>query len=246
MKIASFALSDIGKVRGENQDTSGHFPGRNLFVIADGMGGHKGGKQASELAVATIEKRLELTANASESLAELPDLLEAIREANLRIVERGAEDEALRRMGTTLVALLLDGRADGAVVHVGDSRVYRLRDGALELLTLDHTLVADLVQSHEITEAEAVKHPYRHVLTRALGAAPDVSPDVRRIDVRSGDVYLLCSDGISGMLDTKDIEAIVAAHRDDPEAVCRELIAAANHAGGRDNATAIVVRCTTD
>jgi len=246
MKIASFALSDIGKVRRENQDTSGHFPRRNLFVVADGMGGHKGGKQASELAIATIEKRFAVSTDGDPAPAELPTLLEAIGEANLRIIERGAEDEALRRMGTTLVALILDGHAEGVVVHIGDSRVYRLRNQALELLTLDHTVVSDLVRSREISEAEAITHPYRHVLTRALGGAHEVLPDVRHIDVRSGDVYLLCSDGVSGMLAPQDIEAIVTTHRHDPEAVCRELIAAANRAGGRDNATAIVVRCTAD
>jgi len=243
MKIASFALSDIGRVRRENQDTSGSFPRHNLFVVADGMGGHKGGKQASELAVATIEERLRGIDERADLSSAVANLLEAIGDANSRIVQRGAESEALRRMGTTLVALVLDGGAEGAVVHVGDSRVYRHRETGLELLTLDHTVVSDLVRGHEITAAEASTHPYRHVLTRALGADDEVSPDVRRIDVRAGDVYVICSDGVSGMLEAADIESIVSSRRNDPEAVCRELIAAANRAGGKDNATAIVVRC---
>ena len=108
-------------------------------------------------------------------------------------------------MGTTLVALLFDGAGRGTVVHVGDSRAYRLRDDQLELLTTDHTLVSDLLRNHDISETEASAHPYRHVLTRALGAAGDVSPDVQQLDVRPGDLYLLCSDGVSGMLAESEI-----------------------------------------
>jgi protein phosphatase len=242
MKIVSFALSDVGRVRRENQDSSGHFPDRNLFVVADGMGGHKGGKQASEIAVATIAERL-VAAPDSGPLADRTErLVEAVRDANRRIVERGARESDLNRMGTTLVALLLQ-EDEGAVVHVGDSRAYRLRDGELAQLTTDHTLVADLLRANEISEAEVSTHPYRHVLTRALGAAEDVKADVCRLDVRRGDVYVLCSDGVSGMLSQSEILAVVSAHLDDPEALCRELIAAANQAGGKDNATAIVVRC---
>ena len=245
MKIASFALSDAGRVRRENQDSSGHFPERNVFVVADGMGGHKGGKQASEMAVATIEERLVAPPDGGVPFDRTDRLVEAVRDANRRIVERGVRESELSRMGTTLVALLLEGN-QAAIVHVGDSRAYRLRDGELSQLTTDHTLVADLLRANEISEAEASTHPYRHVLTRALGAADDVTADVRRLDVRQGDVYVLCSDGVSGMLSDSEIKAIVSAHRDDPEALCRELIAAANQAGGKDNATALVVRCAAD
>jgi protein phosphatase len=245
MKIVSFALSDVGRVRRENQDSSGHFPDRHLFVVADGMGGHKGGKQASEIAVATIAERL-LGEPDSGRLADRTErLVEAVRDANRRIVERGAQESDLNHMGTTLVALLLQ-EDEGAVVHVGDSRAYRLRDGELAQLTTDHTLVADLLRANEISEADVSTHPYRHVLTRALGAAEDVVADVCRLEVRRGDVYVLCSDGVSGMLSPSEIEAVVSAHGDDPEALCRELIAAANQAGGKDNATAIVVRCGAD
>jgi serine/threonine protein phosphatase PrpC len=245
MKIESFALSDIGRVRQENQDSSGCFPSRNLFVVADGMGGHRGGKQASELAVATIEERC-LPSRGGDSAEEAARLVDAVRDANRRIVARAAQDSGLSRMGTTFVALLLDGLGGATVVHVGDSRAYRLRDDLLERLTTDHTVIADLLRNHEISEEEASAHPYRHVLTRALGAAPEVSPDVQQFDTRSGDVYLLCSDGVSGMLSETEIKRILIAHRDDPEMACRELIAAANRAGGEDNATAIAVRCAPD
>jgi protein phosphatase len=246
MKIASFALSDIGRVRRENQDSSGYFPDRNLFVVADGMGGHKGGKQASEMAVATIEERCASASAVADLEAGISQLVEAIHDANGRIVERGSRDDDLSRMGTTLVALLLDGLGKGAVAHVGDSRAYRLRGDELELLTVDHTVVADLLRRNEISEAEASAHPYRHVLTRALGAAHEVTADVQHLELRPGDLYVLCSDGVSGMLSEEEIKVILTAHRDDPEAVCRELIAAANRAGGKDNATAITVVCARE
>ena len=246
MKIASFALSDIGRVRRENQDSSGYFPDRNLFVVADGMGGHKGGKQASEMAVATIEERCASASAVTDLEAGISQLVEAIHDANGRIVERGSRDDDLSRMGTTLVALLLDGLGKGAVAHVGDSRAYRLRGDELELLTVDHTVVADLLRRNEISEAEASAHPYRHVLTRALGAAHEVTADVQHLELRPGDLYVLCSDGVSGMLSEEEIKVILTAHRDDPEAVCRGLIAAANRAGGKDNATAITVVCARE
>jgi len=246
MKIESFALSDIGRVRQENQDSSGYFPTRNLFVVADGMGGHKGGKQASEMAVATVEERCMPSRDIADPAEAVSRLVDAVRDANRRIVARASQDSDLSRMGTTLVALLFDGAGRGTVVHVGDSRAYRLRDDRLELLTTDHTVVSDLLRNHDISETEASVHPYRHVLTRALGAAGDVSPDVQQLDVRPGDLYLLCSDGVSGMLAESEIKGILVADRDDPEAACRELIAAANRAGGKDNATAIAVRCAPD
>jgi protein phosphatase len=245
MKIASFALSDVGRVRRDNQDSSGHFPDRNLFVVADGMGGHKGGKQASEMAVATIAERLLGDADTGDLVDRIDHLVEAVRDANRRIVERATRESELNRMGTTFVALVVQDDA-GAIVHVGDSRAYRLRDGELEQLTTDHTLVADLLRAREISEAEASTHPYRHVLTRALGAAEDVTPDVCRLEIRRGDVYVLCSDGVSGMLSQSEIQAVASTHANDPETLCRELIAAANQAGGKDNATTIAVRCDAD
>jgi protein phosphatase len=247
MKIQSFVLSDVGRVRRENQDSSGHFPAQNLFVVADGMGGHKGGKQASEMAVAVVEERFRGAPSGPVDFElSLGVLVEAVCEANRRIIERAASESELHRMGTTLVALLLDAVNSGAVVHVGDSRAYRLRDGQLELLTSDHTIVNDLLRNNEISEVEASNHPYRHVLTRALGASAEVAPDVRRIEVRPDDLYVICSDGVSGMLTPDQILEVLVAHRDDPEAACRELIDAANRAGGKDNATAVAIHCAPD
>ena len=246
MKIESFAVSDIGRVRQENQDSSGHFADHGLFVVADGMGGHKGGKQASEAAIAAVGERFAQTAQRTEFEQSLATLVECVAEGNRRIRAQAASDAALDRMGTTLVALLLDVSGTGAILHVGDSRAYRLRDGALELLTSDHTVVNDLVRNNDISEAEASVHPYRHMLTRALGPAAEVTPEVRRIDAREADLYVLCSDGISGMLPSETIRTILLSHQNDPKQACRQLVEAANQAGGKDNATAIAVRCASD
>jgi len=246
MNIQSFGLSDIGRVRQENQDSSGYFPSAKLFVVADGMGGHRGGKQASETAIAAISDCCEAWTPTTNFEEEVSSLRAAVADANQRIRDRAAREPELTRMGTTLVALLFDGRDKAALLHVGDSRAYRLRAGELELLTTDHTIVNDLLRNNDISEAEAKKHPYRHVLTRALGVERAVEPEVQSLDVRGDDLYVLCSDGISGMLPTPEIHEILLAHQADPIAVCRQLIDAANRAGGKDNATAIAVRCAPD
>jgi serine/threonine protein phosphatase PrpC len=165
MKIASFALSDVGRVRRENQDSSGHFPDRNLFVVADGMGGHQGGKQASEMAVATISERLTNDVDGGVLAERTERLVEAVRDANRRIVERGARESDLNRMGTTLVALLLQ-QDEAAIVHVGDSRAYRWRDGQLAVDHRSHAGGGSPARQRDL-EAEASTHPYRHVLTCA-------------------------------------------------------------------------------
>ena len=246
MKIESFGLSDIGRVRRENQDSSGYFPDARLFVVADGMGGHRGGKQASEMAIVAISERCGRWTAATTFDESVASIVEAVTDANRRIRERAAREPELTRMGTTLVAVLIDAAGGAAIVHVGDSRAYRLRGEELELLTSDHTIVNELLRNKDISEAEAKKHPYRHVLTRALGVESNVAPDVRRIDVQPEDIFVLCSDGISGMLQAAEIREILLAHRLDPGALCKQLIDAANRAGGKDNATAIAVRCAPD
>lgn len=240
MRFESFSLSDVGRVRRENEDSSGYFPEWNLFVVADGMGGRAGGKQASQVAVDTIGERFR-----AADTREADVLIEAIEQANHRILDLASADAALEGMGTTLVALLL-GEGAAAIAHVGDSRAYRLRDGRVDQLTTDHSLVADLVRRNDISEAEARIHPYRHVLTRALGIRDRVNPDLVRVDVRPGDLYVLCSDGVYGMIDRVELERLLIGHQGDPERVCRELVAAANAGGGKDNATVVAVHCLAD
>lgn len=239
MKTEHFVVSDVGRVRENNEDSSLALPEASLYVVADGMGGHVGGKQASQTAVDTLRERLD---GGGGSVA--PDgIRDAIREANRRILRRAAAEPGLRGMGTTLVVLLLPSDGRGFLAHVGDSRAYRFRAGKIEQLTADHSIVGEMVRRRDLSESDAERHPYRHVLTRALGAEDDVDPEVVEIEAASGDAYVLCSDGVSGMLDRATFERIVREHADAPERLARALVEAANDHGGKDNATVIVVRC---
>lgn len=222
------AATHRGRVRPDNQD-SVHAEG-GLFVVADGMGGHRAGETASRLTVETF---------ASEARPE--DLEEATKLAN-EVVRRASEDSPeLSGMGTTICALELSGDPPvGRLVNVGDSRAYRIRDGAMEQLTVDHSYVWDLVRNGEITEAEAEVHPFRNMLTRAIGIEDEVEVDRWDVDIRSGDRYLLCSDGLFNELTDSQIAAASARLSDSGEAA-RELIRLANDRGGRDNITVVIV-----
>ena len=253
MKIQSAFLSDVGRVRRQNEDSVTVLPEHRVYVVADGMGGHAGGKRASQTAVDTVSDHLRGSAETRPAAAAAgggavsrDDLVEAIHEANRRILAIAAADSSLHGMGTTIAALVFDGDAEAAVVHVGDSRVYRLRGDAFEPLTADHSLVADLVRRGEISDEEAKRHPYRHTLTQALGAGPSVTPEVRAIDPTVGDLFVLSSDGVYGMIDEKKLESVVVAHRHDPAALCRALVDEANAGGGKDNASVVAVLCAPD
>jgi PPM family protein phosphatase len=252
MKIQSAFLSDVGRVRRQNEDSVTVLPEHRVYVVADGMGGHAGGKRASQTAVDTVSDHLHASAETRPTAAtgggavSRDDLVEAIHEANRRILAIAAADSSLHGMGTTIAALVFDGDAKAAVVHVGDSRVYRLRGDSFESLTADHSLVADLVRRGEISDQEAKRHPYRHTLTQALGAGASVTPEVRAIDPAVGDLFVLCSDGVYGMIDEKKLESVVVAHRHDPTALCRALVDEANAGGGKDNASVVAVLCAPD
>lgn len=255
MKIQSAFLSDVGRVRRHNEDSITVLPEHRVYVVADGMGGHAGGKRASQTAVETVSDHLRGSAEtrpattaggASGGAVTRGDLVEAIHEANRRILSIAAADSSLHGMGTTIAAIVFDGDHEAAVVHVGDSRVYRLRGDTFEPLTADHSLVADLVRRGEISDEEAKRHPYRHTLTQALGAGPSVTPEVRGIDPAVGDLFVLCSDGVYGMIDEAKLESVVVAHRHDPAALCRALVDEANAGGGKDNASVIAVLCAPD
>ena len=249
MKIQSASLSDVGRVRRQNEDSLVILDDERVFVVADGMGGHAGGKQASQTAVETVVHHLRQNAStrtdggSAGAGIDRQEIVDGIHRANRRIIDLAQQDTSLRGMGTTIVALVVEDEVRGAVVHVGDSRAYRLRGDRFEQLTADHSLVADLVRRGEISDEEAKRHPYRHTLTRAVGAVPDVQPEVLPIDLAAGDVYLLCSDGVYGMLDDSQLSAHAVACRKDPAVLCRNLIDAANAAGGKDNASVIVVLC---
>jgi protein phosphatase len=230
------SASDIGLVRERNEDAFGEASvgaGR-LFVVADGMGGHAGGATASRLAVRTIE---EVFTSAGGAPGER--LRAAVVAANQRIHELASRDRSLAGMGTTAVALAIqEGRA--WVANVGDSRVYRLRGGDLEQLTRDHSVVAELVRRGALTEAQARVHPRRNEVLRSLGSWPEVEVDLDEVEVAPGDVFLLCSDGLSGVVDDEAFAAFLSDSS--PEEACRSLIEAAIGQGAPDNVTLQVVR----
>jgi serine/threonine protein phosphatase PrpC len=201
-----------------------------LFAVADGMGGHQGGEVASKLAL----ERLRRAADGGSDLADV------VREANRAVFSKASEDPGLAGMGTTLTAVVLQGDRL-RLAHVGDSRMYRIRDGNMERVTRDHTVVENLVEKGQLTPREAHIHPQRSILTRALGVEEDVQVDEAEIDLKPGDRLLLCSDGLTGMVDENDILRILTENDDDPQAASDALVDAANDAGGQDNITAVVL-----
>ncbi len=227
-----FEKSDTGLQRRANEDS--YFVRAPLFVVADGMGGAQAGEVASGLAAETFARGL-----ADEGTSE-QRLEERVREANRRIHERQQGDRSLHGMGTTITAAHLDGD-ELALAHVGDSRAYLLRDGELTRLTRDHTLVEELVRRGELTEQEAAEHPQRSIITRALGPEDEVEIDLQTHRVHAGDLVLLCSDGLTGMIDEQEVQEILATAPSLPDAG-RALVAAANQAGGRDNITVVLFR----
>jgi protein phosphatase len=203
-----------------------------LFAVADGMGGAQAGELASRLAATSLE---EFTQTHGERTAA-----DLVQEANARIYRRSREDPAAAGMGSTITVALVDGTA-GAVslAHVGDSRAYLLRAGTLEQLTADHSLVAELVRSGRLTEEEAENHPQRSVITRVLGTDPDVDVDTLTVLAEPGDLFLLCSDGLTAMLRDEDILQVLESADGDPDEAARALVDAANRAGGDDNITVV-------
>jgi protein phosphatase len=231
MRISAHAAAThAGRKRRHNEDAYVERP--PLFAIADGMGGARAGEVASRLAAAALEDDGALAGEPEERVVEL------IQEANRRVFARANEDESASGMGTTMtVAIAAD---DGVTIgHVGDSRAYRLREGELEQLTDDHSLVAELVRSGRLTPEEADAHPQRSVITRAVGTDPDVDVDAFTVAAEPGDVYLLCSDGLTDMLDDNGIRTVFDEHPGDLQGVAKGLVTAANRVGGDDNITVV-------
>lgn len=227
-----FEKSDTGRQRRANEDS--YFVRAPLFVVADGMGGAQAGEVASQLAAEAFAHGLPDEGTSEQRLEQ------RVREANARIHTRQRGDSALHGMGTTITAAHLDGE-ELSLAHVGDSRAYLLRDGELTRLTRDHTLVEELVRRGELTEQEAAEHPQRSIITRALGPEAEVEIDLFTHRVRAGDVVLLCSDGLTGMIDEAEIQQILEREPSLADAG-HALVEAANDAGGRDNITVVLFR----
>ena len=227
----SFGSTDTGRKRRRNEDAFVCEP--PLFAVADGMGGAQAGEVASGLAASALRES-GANGGGERRVAQL------IQEANRRVHDRATSDAAASGMGTTITAALFEPDGRVSFGHVGDSRAYLLRDGRLDQLTDDHSLVAELVRRGELSPQEAEVHPQRSVITRALGTDPDVDVDTFSIDARSGDVFLICSDGLSSYVDGSEIEQLVSQNRRDLEAAAKTLIQAANRGGGDDNITAVL------
>jgi serine/threonine protein phosphatase PrpC len=223
--------SDRGRQRQGNEDS--YFVRSPLFVVADGMGGAQAGEVASQMAVESFDRGLP-DGTPAEGLTHV------VEEANRRIHERSQSDAQRAGMGTTVTAAYV-GEGEVTIAHVGDSRAYLLRDGDLIRLTRDHSLVGELVARGKLTEEQAETHPQRSVITRALGPEPDVQVDVQAYQARGGDRFLLCSDGLTSMIPEARVKAILEGS-DSLADAGRELIAAANDAGGRDNITVLLFR----
>jgi serine/threonine protein phosphatase PrpC len=228
----TIAKSDTGRQRRDNEDSA--FARAPVFVVADGMGGAQAGEVASRIAVEAFQQGLPDSGSPEERLAS------RAREANRRIHELSQTERERHGMGTTLTAVYLDD-ATVSIAHVGDSRAYLFRDGVLQRLTKDHTLVGALVDEGKLTEEQAAEHPQRSIITRALGPEPTVEVDTWTYPVRAGDVLLLCSDGLTSMISDDQVTAVMGS-TDDLSLAAQRLIAEANAAGGRDNITVVLVR----
>jgi PPM family protein phosphatase len=231
--IEEVGLTDVGRQRQSNEDSFVEAP--PLFAVADGMGGARAGEVASRMAVEAFAD--------SGGVGDEPEarLAEIARAANRRIYELARSDPgSYRGMGTTLTAAMVHGR-EIAIGHVGDSRLYRLRDGKLDRLTTDHSLVEEYVKAGRLAPEDAESHPQKSIITRALGVEEDVEVDTLTCDASDGDVYLLCSDGLTSMVSEEDVAEVI---RSAPslEQAGRTLIDAANQAGGRDNITVVLFR----
>jgi serine/threonine protein phosphatase PrpC len=231
--------TDVGVVRSGNEDAFLMVPDSGVFIVADGMGGHAAGEVASEMSVQIVGRSLESVVGRSD-----PDAAETVRkgivEANSVIFQRTLVEQDKRGMGTTVTAMVINGERY-MIGHVGDSRAYMLRDGQLVQITKDHSYVQEQVDAGYLTPAQARTHPYSNVITRCVGANSDVAPDVYGGTLHGSDVFLLASDGLTGMLEDEDLLTILTSGRS-PGEVVDKLISEANRRGGLDNVTVIIVR----
>jgi serine/threonine protein phosphatase PrpC len=238
MSILTASLTDVGRQRSHNEDDCGEFrsdSGQVMLVVADGMGGHRGGATASRMAVEAIGRVFQTETSKSDTSDPERLLHQALGDANQVIHQASLEDAGLRGMGTTVVALLWSAEGQAWVGHVGDSRAYRLRDKELTPLTQDHSLVAELQRRGLINAEEALAHPRRNEILRSIGVLPEVEAEVRQVDVQTGDRFALCSDGLSGLVRDPEIAAVLA--RETPDEAVKTLVAQANENGGSDNIT---------
>jgi protein phosphatase len=237
-------VTDIGLVRNENQDSyycSDGTDDLNLYIIADGMGGHNGGEIASSTAVEAIRYFIKTHHEKDEYVKDrLSMIKEAMNRANDEVYRCAAATAGLEGMGTTLTMAVIEGTRL-YIGHIGDSRMYLLRDGKFEKLTEDHSLVAELIKKGSISPEEGDRHPQKNIITKALGTEKTIEMDLLAKELHEGDKILLCTDGLTNMLDLEEIINICAAE-DNPQSLSGKLVERANKKGGRDNTTVIAVK----
>jgi serine/threonine protein phosphatase PrpC len=256
MRIRAAGLSDVGLQRDHNEDTYCCIDSFGLYLVADGMGGHQSGEVASMMAADAVRSFFEATEKEDATWPfpidpnlTLPEnrLSSAIKLANKQIYERSLRDHALQGMGTTVVGLLVSAEKKVAhVAHVGDSRAYRIRDGKIAQLTRDHSLINDYLMMMPDMPKEAMDILPKNVITRALGMQDSVVVDLVTEDIREGDRFILCSDGLSGQVTDERIAEVVSENMEDLDAVVKQLVELSNDAGGEDNVTVVLVAIDSD
>ena len=240
MDIKVYGNTNIGRVRKNNEDAYGIYPDLSLFIVADGLGGHAGGEVASRLAVETIKDGLVSTESYRSSAEITERIIEAIKGANNRIIQRASMMYDLKGMGTTVVVVKLE-EDNAMIAHVGDSRMYLIRKNKITQITKDHTVVEEYIRLGLLTLQEALYHPNRHMLSRALGVSYDIDVDVADIQIAEGDIIILCTDGLTNMLSEKEILSAITELMPSPEKITDRLITLANNHGGIDNITVITI-----
>lgn len=239
--MQTFSITDTGRTRNANQDyvfcresAVGSFP--NLFIVADGMGGHNAGDTASRMCVEEVVSQIEK----STKVTPIGIFEQAVASANEKVFEASFSDKSLNGMGTTIVASVVLGDT-AYIVNVGDSRLYVYKD-TLRQVTVDHSLVEEMVQSGKLHKEDMRTHPNKNIITRALGTNREVKADCFEIEVNEGDVLLLCSDGLSNMLEDEKIEDIIRKNKDDMKMTGEQLVKEANDAGGKDNISVVLIQ----
>lgn len=227
--------TDIGKVRRQNEDAAWYDVNCGVFAVADGMGGHLAGEVASGMAIQAVQQMVR-----EHDMASVSVMRSAVMDAHEAIVRHAKENPACSGMGTTL-SMMWRGGHYMYIAHVGDSRIYRYRNKMLERITQDHSLVEELVRAHIITPEEARTHPRRNIITRALGTQGDNQPDLLAADIKPGDLWLLCTDGLHGMISEEEIARVLSSGAS-LDMMASSLIQKALDAGGRDNVTLVLCR----
>jgi PPM family protein phosphatase len=241
LRIEHGALSDQGKVRSSNEDMFVVNVRQGFFLVADGMGGHAAGEIASQITASAMEQEIQQEIQGTPDMSPEDLLKMAVQKANAQVYETQRLRPDYRGMGSTLTALFFFA-SRYYIAQVGDSRVYRYNDGILDQLTRDHSVVWPLYENGILTKDDISRHPQKNLITRSIGTHPQVEPDLFEGDMLDGDVFLLCSDGLTDVLSDQEIAAILTNRRSTPQELSELLVNAANLGGGPDNITVIVVR----